>query len=88
MDKSTAENELNAILTEVHSKVKEACKIADKHGLSFTLDYETYVGTKQGKRLTVQDYWDGTAYYELEEDDPRYDEDEEYSGWQNSSTFC
>lgn len=65
-----------------------AVEIADEYGLCFTIAGQRYVGTRGGTRLTVNDYWDGVNYYDMEEDDPRYDPEEEYSGWQNSSTFC
>lgn len=93
MDKQQAVKELNAAVDRVEAAVKEACAIADKHGLEFSIMDRTYVGDNGGKRLTVADYWDGTYYDNLEEDDPRFvaedDWDEQvYAGWQNSSTFC
>lgn len=85
---SNPQDELNVAIAEVHKAIAKACEIADKYGLDFRLLDERYVGSNGGKRLTVDDYYDGTYYYEMDEDDPRYDPAELYAGWQNSSTFC
>ncbi len=79
---------LKVAVAEAHAAIEKACKIADEHGLTFYMMDQRYVGSNGGKRLTVQDYWNGEYYWEMEEDDPRYDPDEVYAGWQNSSTFC
>lgn len=79
---------LNAAVKEADAAIEKACKIADEHGLSFYMMGQRYVGTNNGKRLTIDDYWDGVYYDDLDEDDERFDPDYEYAGWQNSSTFC
>lgn len=83
-----AKAKIAAILAEADAAIEKACKIADEHGLSFHVMGQRYVGTNNGKRLTLDDYWDGEYYDDLDEDDPRFDPDCEYAGWQNSSTFC
>lgn len=87
---SNPEKELKSITDVIEDLIDQAVKLADKHNLAFSVLEQTYVGNN-GTRLTVEDYWDGTVYEELSEDDPRYHEDEfsaHYAGWQNSSTFC
>jgi len=79
---------LNAAVKEADAAIEKACKIADEHGLSFDMMDQRYVGTNNGKRLTVSDYWHGVYYDDLDEDDDRFDPDYEYAGWQSSSTFC
>lgn len=83
-----AQNELNELVKAAKEAVEKACEIADKHGLEFRVIGQTYVGSNNGQRLTVNDYWDGVYYEDLTDDDERYDYDEKYAGWQNSSTFC
>lgn len=82
-----AQKELNDVVKAAEATVQKACEIADKHGLSFYMMGQRYVGNN-GKRLTIDDYWDGLYYDDLDEDDERFDPDYEYAGWQNSSTFC
>lgn len=88
MDKQEGAKLLAAAVENAEKSVKEAVEIADKYGLEFDICGQTYVGDNNGKRLTVEDYWDGTYYDDLDEDDERMDEDYAYAGWQNSSTFC
>ena len=83
-----AQDKLDALIKKIHKDIDAAVEIADEHGLQFDIMNETYVGTKNGTRLSIEDYWDGIYYDDLDEDDERYDEDYLYSGWQNSSTFC
>lgn len=88
-DNKELEVEFNKAIKEMHSAIDKAIELADKGGFSFTLaDGQTYVGTNNGKRLTVEDYWDGIYYDDMEEDDERFDPEYDYAGWQNSSTFC
>ena len=82
-----AQKDLNDVVKAAEAAVQKACEIADKHGLSFEMMGQRYVGNN-GKRLTIDDYWNGVYYDNLDEDDPRFDPDYEYAGWQNSSTFC
>lgn len=93
MDKQEGAKLLAAAVANAEKSVKEAVDIADKYGLEFDICDQTYVGNNNGKRLTVEDYWDGTYYSDLDEDDPRFVaeddwDDQVYAGWQNSSTFC
>lgn len=83
-----AQKELNDAVKAAEAAVQKACEVADKHGLSFDMMDQRYVGDNNGKRLTIADYWDGVYYDDMEEDDERFDPDYEYAGWQNSSTFC
>jgi hypothetical protein len=78
---------LEVTVKEAEVAIEKACEIADKHGLSFDIMGQRYVGNN-GKRLTIDDYWNGVYYDDLDEDDERFDPDYEYAGWQNSSTFC
>lgn len=82
-----AQKELNDVVKSAEAAIQKACEIADKHGLSFDMMDQRYVGNN-GKRLTVDDFHDGVSYYDMNEDDERFDPDHEYAGWQNSSTFC
>lgn len=79
--------ELAAVMESATKSVADAVGIADKYGLEFDICGQTYIGDN-GQRLTLEDYWDGTYYDDLDEDDERYDEEQLYAGWQNSSTFC
>ena len=79
---------LNTAVKEAEAAIEKACKIADEHGLSFDILNQRYVGDNNGKRLTIDDYWNGVYYNDLDEDDERFHPDYEYAGWQNSSTFC
>lgn len=88
MNKKEAVAKLSEMVTKAESIVDECVTFADEHGLEFIICEQEYVGTNKGNRLTVEDYWDGTTYDDLDEDDPRIDEEYQYSGWQNSSTFC
>lgn len=83
-----ARDKLNELVKKISKDIDAAVEIADEHGLRFNIMEQTYVGTKNGTRLSIEDFWDGIYYHEMDEDDERYDEDELYSGWQNSSTFC
>ena len=83
-----AQKELNDVVKTAEDAVQKACEIADKHGLSFRIMGQRYVGSKNGKRLTIDDYLDGVYYDDLGGDDERFDPDYKYAGWQNSSTFC
>ena len=82
-----AQKELNDVVKSAEAAIQKACEIADKHGLSFDMMDQRYVGNN-GKRLTIDDYWVGMYYDDLDEDDERFDPDYKYAGWQNSSTFC
>lgn len=75
-------------VANAEKSVQEAVNIADKYGLDFSMFDQTYVGDNGGKRLTISDYWDGNTYDDLDEDDERFDDEYQYAGWQNSSTFC
>lgn len=79
---------LKAAVKEAEAAIEKACKIADEHGLSFDILNQRYVGDNNGKRLTIDDYWNGVYYDDMDKGDERFDPDYEYAGWQNSSTFC
>ena len=82
-----AQKELNDAVKAAEAAIQKACEVADKHGLSFDMMDQSYVGNN-GKRLTVNDFYNGVYYDDLDEDDERFDPDYKYAGWLNSSTFC
>jgi hypothetical protein len=90
MTKNEATKKIAELLAKNKSNLDEAVALANEHDVSFhfsTPDHTsiTYV-PDNGKRPTVNDYyengWDES--YGTEEEPW----DQQYAGWQNSSTFC
>ena len=91
MDKKEATKRIAELLAQNDKNIDEAVTLADEHDLEIFFETPdgqsvTYI-PQNGKRPTVDDFWQN-GYYEAGEGDTPDDWDEQYAGWQNSSTFC
>lgn len=88
MNKQEAVVQLNKLVEEFQTKLEELEAFASEHDIELNLNIldqnHTYIPAGHG-RPTIQDYWD-EDYNEDELNEN--DWDGQFSGWQNSSTFC
>jgi hypothetical protein len=90
MNKQEATTRLAELIAEFQAKLTEMEAFANEHDLPVSVNIlgqrHRYVPANPS-RPTVQQYWDGEAD-DWDEEDGDSEWDGEYSGWQNSSTFC
>ncbi len=88
MNKQQATAQISKLLIENGINLEKAQALADEFDIEFR--FEAPEGTsisyvpQNGKRPTVQDYYDGEYDEEAQEESGDYN----FAGWQNSSTFC
>jgi hypothetical protein len=88
MNTQEANAKLETLIQEFQDKLKEAEEFASLHDITMRVKIlgqsHRYVPAADG-RPTIDDYWSDD--YDADELNAN-DWDGEFSGWQNSSTFC